>query len=181
MTTIATSYLPNLNNFIAIARGGVTIEACESFQKHSNRNRAQIMTADGVKLLTVPLIGGRSVKLPITGVEVDYSTNFQRDHWRTVMTAYRSSPYWEHFEQSIEKLFTIKERYLFDLNCRITEELLNILKIETTLKFTTSYIGTSEPTQYSMPPYFQTFGDRQPFAPNLSILDWILCNGFLEI
>ncbi len=176
---ISTTYFAPINHFAALSSGEAIIEAHETFQKHSPRNRAKIMTADGVKLLTVPLVGGRGVRVPITKAEVDYSTNFQREQWRTIVSAYRSSPYWDHFSERIETLFELRPKYLFELNNQITKELLKILKFNVELRFTNSFNGVVEPPIFNDKPYFQVFGDRQPFAANLSILDWIFCNGFL--
>ncbi len=173
-----TAYFPPLSHFEALATGEATIEANESFQKRSTRNRAEIMTADGVKLLPVPIVGGRSVRQPIRDVEVDYTENFGRVHLRSIVTAYRSAPYFDHFFDKIEPLFSLKPKYLFDLNCQITESLLNTLKLPGELRFTEEFIGADVPRVHSAP-YYQTFSHLHPFAPNLSILDYLFCCGFL--
>lgn len=177
---VSTSYFPSIQSIAAIADGAL-IQARESFQKHSDRNRCRVMTSQGVKLLTVPIVGGRGVRASIDQVEVDYSLPFQREHLRTITTAYRSAAYYDHFIEQVEPLFSIQERYLFDLNCRITEELLRILRLDSSLHFTEQF-GTvcplAPPSERSATPYFQVFADRQPFAPNLSVLDWIFCCGY---
>lgn len=176
---ISTAYFAPIAAIEAIARGQAVIEAHETFQKHSHRNRAAVMTADGVRLLSVPVIGGRGIRKPIREVEIDYTLPFQREHLRTITAAYRSAAYYEHFIDRIEPLFALRERYLFDLNCRITEELLSILKIDAPLLFTKQFEGTQPMPEMSVAPYFQVFSDRQPFAANLSILDYLFNNGRL--
>ncbi len=178
--TISTAYFPPIDHFAALANGTAVVERHENFQKHSVRNRARIMTATGVQTLSVPVVGGRGVRLPITQVEVDYSTNFQREHKRAITTAYRSAPYFEHFWDKIEPLLETKERFLIDFNTYITQQLLKILKQPASLETTTEFCGAVTPPTFSDTPYFQVFGDRQPFIPNLSIMDWIFCNGFLR-
>ncbi len=177
---ISTAYFPPINHIGALIQEDTFIEAHENFQKHSERNRAKIMTATGVQTLSVPVVGGRGIRRSIRDVEVDYRENFQSQHLKSIMTAYRSAPYYEHFFDKIEPLFSINEKYLFDLNCRITESLLTILKQKSELRFTDDFAGAQTPNKYSETPYYQVFSDRVPFAENLSVLDWIFCNGFLR-
>ncbi len=183
----STAYFPPIDSFVAISRGEALIEVNETYQKHSYRNRTKIMSAGGTQLLTVPIIGGRGVKSPIKEVEVDYSTNFQRQHIKAIISSYRSAPYWEHFSDRVLKMCEIKEKYLLDLNCRITEELLSLMRIDAKLQFTESFIGVSkgsneEIANYSTQhPYYQVYGHKYPFEANLSILDWLFCEGYLEL
>lgn len=160
-----------------LAKGEASIEAHETFQKHSPRNRAQVMTADGVRLLTVPVVGGRNVRCAVREVKIDYTLPFQREHLRTIMTAYRSAAYFEHYIDRIEPLIWLREKYLFDLNCTIAERLLEILKSPAKLTLTEKFVGAQPMPEMSIEPYFQVFSDRQPFVPNLSILDYLFNEG----
>lgn len=174
---ISTAYFPPIGAMELLARGEAVIEAHENFQKHSLRNRASVMTAHGVRLLTVPVVGGRNVRCPIREVEIDYTLPFAREHLRTIMTAYRSAAYYEHYIDRIEPLFSLREKYLFDLNCRVTESLLSILKSNSPLRFSDEFVGAQAMPAMSVEPYFQLFSDRQPFAADLSILDYLFNEG----
>ena len=43
-----------------------------AFQKSSRMNRTEIMTANGLLLLTVPVIGGRNTRLPYSEIMIDF-------------------------------------------------------------------------------------------------------------
>ncbi len=172
---ISTAYFPPVS-YIEALRDGAMVEACENFQKHSPRNRARIMTASGVLTLSVPLVGGRGVRGGIKEIQVDNNEAFAREHLKSVVTAYRSAPYFEHYIDGIEKLISEKYRFLFDKNCAITEYFLRLFKLPSTLSFTTEFCGTVEPN-YDQGAYYQVFSDRQPFVENLSILDYLFCCG----
>ena len=58
----------------------IWIEQYESYGKQSYRNRCDIMTANGVMTLSVPVMKGSSVKMLTKDVQVDYSTNWQKLH-----------------------------------------------------------------------------------------------------
>lgn len=173
-----TSYFPPIDDFAALLHNDTLIEAHETFQKRSSRNRCEIMTASGVQTLSVPIIGGRGVRLPIREVRVDHSEKFASQHLKAIHTAYRSAPYFEHFIDKIEPLFSLSDNFLFDMNCRITEELLAILKHPRSLSFTEEFTGCTTPEPHCREPYYQVFSDRQSYAKNLSILDWLFCNSF---
>ncbi len=171
---ISTAYFPPISHILAL-RDGAIVEAKENFQKHSVRNRAEIMTATGVQCLSVPIVGGRGVRAPISEVRIDHSEPFQREHLRSVFTAYRSAPYFEHFIDRIEPLFTLNEKFLLDYNTRILQEILSILRIDIEVRYTEEFIGVNKCSEPVVEPYFQVFSDRQPFIGNLSILDSIFC------
>ncbi|MFI3287764.1 MAG: WbqC family protein [Rikenellaceae bacterium] len=177
---LSTAYFPPIQYIETLKEDSTIIEAHETFQKRSYRNRCDIMTATGIQRLSVPIIGGRGVRLPIREVEVDHSEKFASQHLKSIHTAYRSAPYFEHFIDKIEPLFLFSDKYLFDMNQRITQGILEILKVNTPIVLTENFTGCDTPPIYSRGEYYQVFSERQPFVPNLSILDWIFCNGFLE-
>lgn len=177
---ISSSYFGSVALWEAIGlQGEITVEANENFQKQSFRSQSKIITASGVRTLSVPTVHCSGRKIPIKDVLIDYATPWQREHIRTIVAAYASAPYYDHFIGKIEPLFRGKERFLFDLNLSTFETVKNILKLDFTLGFTQQYCA--EPL-ILVPPreqYYQVFSDRQPFAANLSILDAIFCLGTL--
>ncbi|MEG1414028.1 MAG: WbqC family protein [Mucinivorans sp.] len=176
---LTTTYFPSLR-WIEAQREGATIEAHENYQKQSSRNRCRIMTAGGVQCLTVPVVHGAGRKVAIQDTRIDWVMPWQRTHARAVMAAYRSAPYWEHFQDAIMPLFDLHETFLLDLNTRITTRLLEILKLNSSISFTTKFEAVAqEPPPIISVPYYQVFADRYPFAENLSVVDAIFCEGRL--
>lgn len=193
MILLSTAYFGNIQYFSKLLSGGAHIEAHENFQKQSYRNRCDIMTAGGVTPLSVPIEWNHNAKIPIREVRIDNSQPWQRSHWRTIRSAYASSVYFEHYQDRIAEMFERRFDYLFEMNCVITSQLLELLGRPTELLLTDSYmvecendfrnsishkprLHRSDP-MFVAPEYFQVFGDRLPFAPNLSILDLIFCEG----
>lgn len=191
--TLSTAYLPNIQYFTKLLTGNAVIEAHENFQKQSFRNRTEIMTSDGTRTLTVPIIWNHNRKMAIREVLIDNSAPWQRTHWRAIRAAYAASPYFEHYADSLEPLFHQRFDYLWELNCIVTQELLVIFKSSAKLRFTQEYathvqddfrnsISPKPRLRYpdpcfTPPLYYQVFSDRQPFVPNLSIIDYLFCEG----
>lgn len=173
-----TAYFPSISWIEQIDQGAL-IERFENYQKQTSRNRCRIMTAAGVESLIVPVVHGHGTKIAIQDAQIDYSMCWQRVHARAVMSAYRSSAYWEHFAHRVMPLFELRHKYLLDMNNEITERLLSILKIARPLEFTAHFVGAAEPPETQSEQYYQVFAEKHPFARDLSVLDAIFCEGRL--
>ena len=92
---INTAYFPPVQYFTKVNNcTEIWIEQYESYGKQSYRNRCDIMTANGVMTLSVPVVKGSSIKILTKDVLVDYSTNWQKLHFKGIESAYKNSPYY---------------------------------------------------------------------------------------
>lgn len=160
-------------------------EIHENFPKQTYRNRCNIQGANGKLRLGVPTIHNGSRKMK--DLEISYDHPWQKEHLKSLFSAYRSSPYFEYYEDEIVPIFEKKEKYLFDLNLKTIEFINSKLKLELNLNTTESYEIIDEnldfrskfspkfEPQIQLPPYMQVFDDKFDFIPDLSILD-LLCN-----
>jgi len=191
-----TAYFAPIPYFTAIQQAQqVFIEQYENFGKQSYRNRCEIMTANGVISLTVPVAKANSKTL-IKDLKIMYATPWQKLHFRSIESAYKNSPYYEYYIDDFMPFFEKKETYLLDLNTAISETLLSILKIDRPFRLTADYIREGDPgytdfrdaihpkasrrkpgADFPVHSYRQTFCDRFPFTPHLSILDLLFCCG----
>jgi hypothetical protein len=192
-----TAYWPNLHYFFYVLNSeSILIEQFENYQKQSFRNRTQILSANGVLDLSIP-VRKRNIKELSKDIEIAYSENWQIRHWRAITSAYKNSPYFEHFETDIQRFYTNTYERLLDYNLQQLQLVMGILKLERTISFTAAFeketaldhdlrdkihpkLGFREDTRVShllQKPYYQTFGDKFGFTPNLSILDLIFNTG----
>ena len=180
-------YLPPISWFSEFlnAENEVTFEQFENFPKQTYRNRANIYGANGKLSLIIPIHhnGNRVFK----DVEISYREDWQTLHWKSIKTAYQSSPYFEFYEDKLKKIFETKEKNLFAFNLKSIQVILDILKTEKAYSLNKEYIKNPEevnfrekfsaknPSEYEMNEYYQTFSDKIGFLSDLSILD-LLCN-----
>lgn len=181
-------YLPSVAYVNAIAGNAVLFEAHEHFIKQTYRNRCRIAGANGVQDLIVP-VKKKSAKVPVKELEIMYAEKWQHTHFMAVHSAYRSSPYYDYFENDIQRLFFTQHKYLLDYNLMWLEWVLKTLKTTPNYSLTTEYsaqagevvsdlrntISPKIETEFKHPHYTQVFEEKQGFISNLSILDWI-CN-----
>jgi len=171
----------------------ILIEACENFQKQSFRNRTEILSANGRLSLFIPLIKGKDQKTIIRDIKIDYNTNWQKQHSKSIESAYNSSPFYEYIISDFSFVFEKQEKYLFDLNLKIIDVLNEYLQFNKDIKFTSEYIPiVKNDLRNSIHPkakmqqkdklfidkkYYQTFNDKYSFEHNLSILDLLFNEG----
>ena len=92
----------------------VNFDAAAAFTKMSFKNRMVILTAQGPLNLTIPLIGGRDQKTALADIFIDYETSWKAKHFKALITAYKRSPYFEYYEQSLSNLYSQDHEKLID-------------------------------------------------------------------
>ena len=172
----------------------VSVEAHESYGKQSYRNRCTILGSSGKLSLSVPVVKGTSSGRSIREVKIDYSEAWQRDHLRTLRTAYQSAPFGEDYLAWLLPFFERKEQFLFDLNEKITLTLLDLLGNRNTPLYSWKFSPMSRDNPYdlrgraesksgfspvvSFPKYRQNFSiEEQDFVGGLSCLDLLFNMG----
>lgn len=181
----STAYFPPIAYVAAILQHTeILIEVKETFPKQTYRNRTEIMTANGVRMLTVPVVRNNHSRTEEIGI--DYKERWNIIHLRTLEAAYSASPYYLYYKDPLESLLTRHYEKLTDLNTSLLEWILQLLKTDCQLIATEDYekeypldfrnIFSPKrpyPTE-RFKRYYQVFSDRIAFTPNLSILDLLM-------
>ncbi|MCW3076807.1 MAG: hypothetical protein JWO32_1416 [Bacteroidetes bacterium] len=194
---LSTAYWPNLHYFYYVLKAEkVTIEAHEHYQKQSFRNRTQVLTANGILDLTIP-VKKKALKELISEQEISYSEAWQLKHWRAITSAYKNSPYFEYFEDDLKKFYTEEYKFLLNYNLEQLKTLFKLLRIKKELHLTSHFERTVKEEsdlreiihpknnaltdditgEFLSKPYYQTFENKFKFTPNLSVLDLLLNKG----
>ncbi len=104
------------------------LEAYEHFPKQTYRNRCYIQGANGKLRLAIPTQHNGARVLKEILVSDDY--NWQKEHFKSLVSAYKSSPYFEYYEDDLASVFESKEKYLLDLNLKTIEFISSKLKLD---------------------------------------------------
>lgn len=184
------TYFPSISHYVAILKAdSITFETEDNFQKQSNRNRMYIYGPNGLQLLNIPVINSSEKHQKYKDVKIDNSTDWQKNHSKSLETAYRNSPFYEILEYDLQPVYEKKHTFLLDLNLQIFEIVNDCLSIELPFSKTTEYFH--ETTQFedfrnlvngkkdtfSNDRYTQVFEEKAGFLPNLSILDLLFNEG----
>lgn len=183
----------------------VYIEACENYQKQSYRNRCRFYGADGVQILSFPIIHeGGTHKQPISEIKVDYRKPWLQQHQKAIVSAYRTSAYFEYYQDELFEIMNSRPEKLFDLNLAIIRFFIEKTGIAVDLRKTEDFFrdgniicedGTSiscddlresiHPKKSDAilkdlgleKPYFQVFAQKHGFISDLSIMDLLFNEG----
>ena len=190
---IESQYFPNLTYYKTLINLDILlIERYEHYQKLSFRNRCYIAGPNGRILLSVPLARGKNQRTVMKDVRISNEEKWQGQHWKTLVSAYRRSPWFEYHEESLGKLYEQPAEFLLDWNMACFEWANNVIGLSHPVAFTDAYNkdpeagitdlrDTMSPSEAvsadNGPVYTQVFQERVGFLPNLSILDLIFCEG----
>ncbi|MDM1408119.1 WbqC family protein [Myroides sp. DF42-4-2] len=186
------TYFPSISHYVAMAQAeALVFEVEDSFQKQTNRNRMYIHNANGMQMLNIPIkhtkVGpGQKFK----DVQIEYAFGWQKQHFKSLEAAYRTSPYFEYFEDDIRPVFEKDYKYMLDLNLEIHDIITSCLGVTWIYDKTEEYFkevpagitdfrdlanGKKDENQFE--PYVQVFDDKNGFLNNLSILDLLFNEG----
>ena len=184
------TYFPSIKIFSElISVDELIFEVSDNYQKQTERNRTSIYSANGKQTLSIPVNFSSLKERKFKDIRVCYETNWQKVHLKSIEYSYRSSPYYEYFEERFIKFFSQKNTFLIDTNIKSIEllyELLNLklnyLKTEKYLQEYNliddlRYLVSRKKNTIKMQPYVQVFNEKFGFLSNLSMIDLILNYG----
>ncbi len=189
-------YFPNIATMAVISSLDCLWEVQDYYQKQTYRNRAYICTDQGRQIMSIPIkhVGGKQGKQFYRDVRVDNHYPWQRQHWRTLQTAYRSSPFFEYYEDDLSPLYYREYTFLLDFNfscLEVVSELLSLtmpgLKTEfyeptpAGVKDLRDLVNAKKTLPFTQEPYTQVFAEKHGFVENLSVLDLLFNSGSLAL
>ncbi|NMH26081.1 WbqC family protein [Flavobacterium solisilvae] len=184
------SYFPSISHFVAISQCAlVTFEMDDNFQKQTNRNRMYIYSPNGIQLLNIPVKHSKTAHQKTKEIKIENDFDWQKQHFKSLEAAYRSSPFFEYFEDDIASIFQKKHTFLMDLNLETMAIVSKCLGLEFDYNETTEYFHEVKDITDFRPlingkkdtavfePYTQVFEVKHGFINNLSILDLLFNEG----
>jgi hypothetical protein len=184
------AYFPPIDYLLEMKDAdNVFVEAHENYQKQSYRNRAIILTGNGLYDLIIPIV--RSSEKQIKEIQIDNSMAWQRNHWKTIESAYNNSPYFLYYRDFFEPFFQKKCTFLFDFNMELLYLVRKLFAIKNPIFLTENFDTNSKnienyrdfflPKNRTFRPtkiqYQQVFADRCDFAENLACIDYLFAAG----
>ena len=169
----------------------ITFETADNFQKQTNRNRTYIYSPNGIQLLNIPVKHSKLSHQKTKDIQIENDFEWQKQHFKSLEAAYRSSPFFEYFEDDIRPIFEKKHTFLLDLNFETFDFILKSMRLKLEYETTTEYFqevdttiitdfrelanGKKDTSEFES--YTQVFDDKHGFINNLSVLDVLFNEG----
>jgi hypothetical protein len=186
------TYFPSISHFVAMAQSEkIVFEMEDNFQKQTNRNRTYIYSPNGIQLLNIPVKHSKEIHQKTKDVKIETDFDWQKQHFKSLEAAYRSSPFFEYFEDDIRPIFEKKHEFLLDLNLEAMEIVSKCLRMKFEYETTTEYfrevdsnkvldfrtLAEEKKDNSQFEAYTQVFDDKHGFLNNLSVLDLLFNEG----
>jgi hypothetical protein len=200
---VETQYLPPISEFVRMRSfSHITIYGEENFRKSTWRNRCRIIGANRIILLSIPITGGRGVRVKTKDVRIANDQPWQRSHWRSIVAAYGKSSFFIFYEEKFRKIYEKQFEFLIDVNSELLQVCFEILRWEKDIVLHPSnkyplpeavkskipdkkIVASNDPTSKIFK-YHQVFQSKHGFITDLSIIDLIFnlgneASNYLEI
>ncbi len=184
------TYFPSISQYTALLQAEtITFEKEDNFQKQTNRNRMYIYSPNGVQMLNIPVKHNTEPHQKYKDVKIENAFDWQKNHFKSLEAAYRTSPFFEFFEDDMRTIFEKKHEFMMDLNFEIFEIINDCLGITLPYSTTQEYfhevenytdfrpLANGKKDTFVNEPYTQVFNEKHGFIPNLSILDLLFNEG----
>jgi len=182
-------YFGPISYWKQIINSNILWDVHQNYVKQSYRNRTFIHSANGLHKLTIPVKHSK-IKFPMLNAEIDNKIAWQKNHWRSIQTAYSSSPFFEFYKDSLEQVYNKKYTYLVKFNFDMIKLVFEWLDIEIKLKLSNEYkviyddsldlrkkIENQKHSISKNKIYNQVFFEKNGFLNDLSIIDLIFNEG----
>lgn len=191
MLVAENQYLPCVNWMkTSINEKYIKIFEYEPFEKRTFKNRCVVAGSNGLVNLSIPLANGRNQKGVMKDIRLANDADWQKQHWRTLVSCYSKSPFWEYYGDMLAPLFERKVAFLFDWNITLIEKLCRWMDKSVQIEVSRDPWNKNEefvigedcqPRNFqdieSHVRYHQLFEDRIGFQPNISCLDLLCMEG----
>lgn len=182
---------PSIATFIAIAKAEkVVFEVHDNYQKQTYRNRCYVYAANGKLQLSIPVVFSQKNRQKYSEVKIANEYNWQDNHWKTLESAYKTSPFFEFYEDELKFLFHQIFDSILDFNLKCFDVLCDCLQLEVDYTKTELFnkspeniddlrplVNAKKEIQLPFDKYQQVFSEKHGFISNLSILDLLFNEG----
>lgn len=174
----------------------IEVETWCSYTKQTYRNRCQIVAAQGIMPLTVPVEKAASGKALTRDIRISDHGNWRHLHWNAIVSAYNSTPFFEYYADDFQPFFEKSYGFLVDFNRELCQTVCRLLGISPEIRETTVFrrdLPANErdfreiihpkkrlsgiDTEFKIVPYYQVFQERFGFIADMSILDLLFNMG----
>jgi hypothetical protein len=189
---LSTAYLAPVQYYCKLFHfADISIETAENYPKQTYRNRCLIAGANGPLTLSIPIEKPDTPKCLTRDIRISNHGNWRHLHWNAITSSYNTSPFFEYYADDFLPFYGKTYHFLLDFNENLRERICDLLDLRPVVHYTTRYIAgrpcdfrerihprhPGEDSAFRPISYYQVFGGKSGFLPNLSIIDLLFNMG----
>lgn len=191
---LSSAYLGSIEYFQALVNyPNIYIEQYDHYIKQTYRNRCNIVGAEGIQSLIIPIVKPNRDAQCMKDIQISDHDKWNHLHWQAIKSAYKNSPYYDYFEEDFYKFYKKPCKFLFDFNNQLQNIVCELADLAPNIRYTAEYkskfCGTEIDLRDSIHPkkgrlaatlnkrYYQVFEHKHGFVSNLSIIDLLFNKG----
>lgn len=178
------AYFPSIGYMTELVAHQIHFTLLGNYQKQTYRNRCSIYGSNGKLDLIIPVEHNKEkTHQKDSEVKIKWDENWQKQHWKSLTSAYSSSPFFAFYEHELKEVLFSRTKTLAAYNLGLLACIYEWLDIEDELLFSDQYkaltpaeesiVNPKEASSRIFPKYVQVFDNKHGFIPNLSVLDLI--------
>ncbi|WP_136480092.1 WbqC family protein [Cognatitamlana onchidii] len=185
------TYFPSIAQFVTMVKAKtIWLETEDNFVKQTYRNRCYIYGANGKLALNIPVVHTQKNRQKYKDVKIFNEDSWQSNHWKSLLSAYRTSPFFEYYEDDLKPLFSSPTENLLDFNLKCFNTICDCLQVDFSIFKTITFqketrdksdfrflVNAKKETEQTLSKYTQVFASKHGFLRNLSILDLLFNEG----
>lgn len=172
-------YLAPASHYSSLLHAGeAQMEVYDHYRRQTLRNRCMIDSPQGPLPLSIPVVKPQGHALT-RDIRISDHGHWQHQHWNALMSSYGQSPFYEYYADDLAPFYDRKWEFLADFNEELMLLMCQLLDIPHSIVRTESFRGDPFAQQFHAvkEPYWQVFGHRNGFRPELSIIDLLFNMG----
>jgi hypothetical protein len=177
-------YFPSLNYIFTLAKAkNIDFSGFGRYRKSSFLNKMEVPGSNGVVKMSIPIKGGRGIKVSYADTQIDPGSGWQETHFRTISSIYGNAPFFPFYQNGLRALYSADLTNLFAWNILCLDFFVKNAKMSNLIQFNVAeqeddeiqpHLQHSILNNTQLPPYNQVFSDRIGFIPNMSCLDLLM-------
>lgn len=186
---LPTSYFGNIEYFRCLWKEKeVVIDIHEPYQKQTYRTRCEIIGANGLQTLSIPVERPNGKESTVKDVLITYKEDWRKDHLKAIESAYSRAPYFIYYFNAIRDILLNDHQLLWELNDQLLKYLIDKIGLTVDISYSKQQIplekedfrvdfSSKKESGFQTHRYIQTFEERHGFRNNVCILDLLFNEG----